>query len=36
MEPSMSQPARARSYETLSSMPVAEAPPLLTRFGPLP
>lgn len=29
----MSQPARARSYETLS--PMAEAPPLLTRFGPL-
>ena len=31
----MSQPARARSYETPSPTAVAEAPPLLTRFGPL-
>lgn len=32
----MSQPARARSYETPSSMPaVAAAPPIATRFGAL-
>jgi flagellar assembly factor FliW len=33
----MSQPARAHSYESPSPMPgMAEAAPLVTRFGPLP